>query len=501
LVSIALVGVLVLASCGGSDETSSADAATETTGGGEATTDAESGGEDDVVCPVDALDEAEGPVEIVVWHTFIALQKRTLEALVEQYNASQDKVVVRAESQGVGSAELHTKIEQAAPDRSLPAVVVPDDTKTRFIADSGLFVPAEACFAADPEAQAIRDDLLPIAEASYTIDGQLWPASFSTLTALIYFNRDHFEAAGLDPDNPPTTIDEMLEAARTIKAANLPGVDRPMVFQANAFLLEWWLSGAVQELVNEENGRSGGWASESSFDNPTTREILTKLQDAKAEGILDITPGTDGNADHLLAMAGQLSSFTVDSSGAASTVAGVIEGTIAAEDLKAELGVELPPGLQLDLNMDAGPYPGVDAAGKGQVGGLVWYISNTVPPEEQAAAWDFLKFNNSVEAQVQWGIEGSSTPVSQAAAADPFLQEAWASTLGGQWQKVAYDVLAGIDTDFPGPVIGPYDEVRVAIEKAMDQVLLDDGSVEDAVVEADATITAALELYRQDVGA
>ena len=128
-------------------------------------------------------------------------------------------------------------------------------------------------------------------------------------------------------------------------------------------------------------------------------------------------------------------------------------------------------------------------------------MSNTVPPEQQAAAWDFMKFNNSVEAQVQWGIDGSSTPVSKAAAEDPLLQEAWASTLGGQWQKVAYDVLAGIDTDFPGPVIGPYDEVRVAIEKAMDQVLLDDGSVDDAVVEADAAITAALESYRQDVGA
>jgi hypothetical protein len=62
-------------------------------------------------------------------------------------------------------------------------------------------------------------------------------------------------------------------------------------------------------------------------------------------------------------------------------------------------------------------------------------------------------------------------------------------------------VLAGIDTDFPGPVIGPYDEVRVAIEKAMDQVLLDDGSVDEAVVEADTTIAAALESYLQDVGA
>ena len=223
MVSIALVAVLIVASCGGSDETSSADTASETTAGEEATTATSDDDDDGVVCPVDALDEADGPVEIVVWHTFIALQKRTLESLIEQYNASQDKVVVRAESQGVGPAELHTKIEQAAPDRSLPAVVVPDDTKTRFIADSGLFVPAEACYEADPEAQAIRDDFLPIAEASYTIDGQLWPASFSTLTALIYFNRDHFEAAGLDPDNPPTTIDEMLEAARTIKAANFPG--------------------------------------------------------------------------------------------------------------------------------------------------------------------------------------------------------------------------------------------------------------------------------------
>lgn len=498
MLAIVLVAVLLAAACGGQEEAAGDPAEDPTTG--EASNE-EDEPVDESACPVDALDDVQGPVEIVVWHTYIALQKRTLESLIEQYNASQDKVVVRAESQGVGPAELHTKIEQAAPDRSLPALVVPDDTKTRFIADSGLFVPAEACFAADPEAQAIRDDFLPIAEASYTIDGQLWPASFSTLTALIYFNRDHFEAAGLDPDDPPATIDEMLEAARVIKAAGLPTVDRPMVFQANAFLLEWWLSGAIQELVNEENGRSGDWASLSSFDNPTTREILTKLQDAKAEGILDVTPGTDGNADHLLAMAGQLSSFTVDSSGASSTVAGVIEGTIEAEDLKEELGVELPPGLKLDLNMDAGPYPGVDAAGKGQVGGLVWYISDTVPPEQQAAAWDFMKFNNSVEAQVQWGIDGSTTPVSQAAAEDPRLQEAWASTLGGQWQQVAYDVLAGIDTEFPGPVIGPYDEVRVAIEKAMDQVLLDDGDVDAAVVEADATITAALESYRQDVGA
>ena len=59
-----------------------------------------------------------------------------------------------------------------------------------------------------------------------------------------------------------------------------------MVFKAQAFLLEWWLSGAGQELVNEDNGRSGTWATESKFDNPVTRNILTTLQEAKTEGLL-----------------------------------------------------------------------------------------------------------------------------------------------------------------------------------------------------------------------
>ena len=182
-------------------------------------------------------------------------------------------------------------------------------------------------------------------------------------------------------------------------------------------------------------------------------------------------------------------------------MAGVIEGTVAAEDLKADLGVELPPGLQLDLDIGVGPYPGVEEAGRGQVGGQVWYMTNTVPDEQQAAAWDFMKFLNSIDSQVQWGVDGSTAPVSKAAAEDPRLQEAWTSSLGGRWQKVAYEVLAGINTDFPGPVIGPYDQVRQAIKKCMDQVLLDGEPVDEAVKEADATITAALESYNEDVKA
>ena len=481
LTALALLGAACGGGSGDGDETSSGDEAAAR-------------------CPVDALEDVTEPVEIEVWHTMFALPGRVLDSLVEEYNESQDKVVVKAENQGITPAELHRKIDQALPDRSLPAIVVPDDTKTRFIADSDMFVPASACFEADEASQATFDDLLPIATASYTLDGELWPASFSTYTALVFYNRAHFEAAGLDPDVAPTTITEMIEYARQIKAAGLPGVDRPIVFKAQSFVLEWWLSGAGQEIVNEDNGRSGNLATESSFDNEVTRSILTQLQEAKAEGLVDVVPGTEGQADHLLAMAGQMSSMVAESSAAASTVAGVIEGTISAEDLSQELGVEIPAGLVLDLDIGAGAFPGVEAAGRGQVGGNVWYLSDTVPDEQKAAAWDFMKFLNSMPSQIRWGVDGSVSPVLSSAADEPEMQEAWTASLAGEWAKVAFDVLRNIETDFPGPVIGPYDEVRQAIERCMDRVLLNDEPVGPAVEEADRKITEALEAYAADVG-
>lgn len=97
--------------------------------------------------------------------------------------------------------------------------------------------------------------------------------------------------------------------------------------------------------------------------------------------------------------------------------------------------------------------------------------------------------------------QGSVTPVGIAIADDAELQTAWSSTLGGRWLKIAYDVPAGVETGFPGPVIGPYDQYRLSIEKAMDRVLLNGEPVGKVVEETDAEMTAALQVYNEDVGA
>lgn len=475
-----LVGALLaalLAGCGGSG------------GGGGASPAA-------IHCPVGALESADGRVDITVWHTYSGLGLEVLKSLAKDYNASQDKVRVKLQQQGTLPSELHAKIDQAAPDRSLPALVVPDDTKLRYVADSGLFIPAQACLDADPDGKAILADLEPIVRESYSLDGTLWPAGFSAGTALLYYNRAHFKAAGLDPDVPPATIDEMIDAARAIKKAGVSS--EPIAFKVTDWIFEYWLTGAGEALVDRDNGRAG-LAHEASLDNPTTRALLRKLAAAKEEGVLKVIPSANAS-DDVLAMATQSSSMVIATSSAITTVAAVIEGTLSAQEAKERFGVEIPEGLKLDLDIGVGPLPGLTKAGRGQVGGMNWYLTATVSEEEQSAAWDFTKFLLSADAQARATLEGGFIPVQRSVAKLPMVRKAWAETLAGRWNRSATDSLSLLDPEFAGPVVGPYDEVRRALGIMMDEVLFEGKGIDRAVASADASMTKSLEAYAADVG-
>ena len=147
-----------------------------------------------------------------------------------------------------------------------------------------------------------------------------------------------------------------------------------------------------------------------------------------------------------------------------------------------------------------GPYPGLDEPGQGQIGGGAWYLTNGGTPAQQAAAWDFMKWFNSTPQQVQWATQGSGLPAVQSAVDSPELQESWDSSLAGQWSRIAYDVLLGVDTDFPGPLIGDYTTTREVIRESYERVLLGDGDVEAAIDQADTAITSAAEEYEDTVG-
>ena len=450
-----------------------------------------------IECPVDALESADGPVEVVMWHSDIGLPKITLEKLAQQYNDSQDKVVVQTEYQGTFEEQVKKYEDAMADPGSLPDIVAPDDTSTQFMADSGTVIPAAACIEADPDAAALYDDLQPIFTAAYSIDDTLWPASASAAGASMYVNEKHFTDAGLDPASLPGTLDELRATAEAIKAANIPGLETPMVFRIEAWPLEFWTSGAEQAVVNNDNGRSA-LATTSEYANDTTLEIYEWLIGMEADGLMRIFDTADVISP-FLAVANQTASILIDTSAAISTVNGAIEGTLTGEQIGEEELGDLSGFVFPDLKVGVGGMPGLDAPGKGQMGGAAWYVVNGEDPEKIAAVWDFIKWFNQPEQQVTWAIESSYFPLNMTAAEDPRLQAYWTDTRPGRWMAIAYDAFENLDTNFPGPVIGPYKQFREAVRRALADILLEGGDPADAMATVDEKLQEELDAYALDV--
>jgi ABC-type glycerol-3-phosphate transport system substrate-binding protein len=110
-----------------------------------------------------------------------------------------------------------------------------------------------------------------------------------------------------------------------------------------------------------------------------------------------------------------------------------------------------------------------------------------------------VQFLNEPESQVTLTLVASYLPWRAGVVEDERVTDAWASTLAGRWLALAWEQqMDGLDPAFPGPLIGPYDEVRLAIADAQEKLLLDGMSVDDALAQASDQITEALEQYADE---
>lgn len=472
---ISMAATLFTAACGGGDDGSTS----PTTGGAP--------GAELPECPLEALDAATGPVDVVVWHTQTARPLDTLTALVDEYNASQSKVRVRLESQGASYEEIQRKFNEALPSRQLPAVIVVDDTFTQSMADSGVVLPAQACFDADGYD---LDQLVDTARSYYTIDDVLWPATAGIGNVLLYYNREHFRLAGLDPDDPPETLAEVREYAAAIKAAGV--ADAPLVNELSSWKTEFWLTGAGSSVVDNDNGRGPGETTAATLEgNEEALELLTWFKGMQDDGLLNAVPATPGQIDQYLALARGTSSMLIDTSSAATS----IEAFLGGEQVTGVEGTPSPSGLDLGV----GTFPGLTGPGQTQMGGDAWYVMDTTAPEVQAAAWDFMRFMNSARAQAQNLLGGSYMPWLEAANSDPEVVAYYAgdSGIAGAWLKLANDLVGAIDPAFPGPLIGPYDEFREALENGMDSIFFGEASPAEALAAAQQAVDAAIQRYNE----
>ena len=241
--------------------------------------------------------------------------------------------------------------------------------------DGGTVLPAESCMKAD---NFDLNQVQPAVRAYYTSDGVFWPGFVGISEPVLYYNKVHFQKAGLDITKPPQTLAELRTAAEKLKKAGVS--KKPLSLILNSWFTESWLNGIGVPTVNHDNGRSGT-ADKATFDTPQAVKLFTFLKKMKDDGLLDPIPGTDGQINQYLALAQQNSSMTIETSSAATTIKAFLQGDVTASDLNAG-SVDVSKNKVVP---GAGPFPGIEAPGKVRVSGATVYIVNTNKPEVQAA--------------------------------------------------------------------------------------------------------------------
>ena len=484
LTAAAMAAALVLTACSSSD------------GGGGGGSDGGGTASGDLPpCPAEALDGAAGPVEVTVWHSYTAVTEETLLDMADDYNASQDRVEVVVQNQS-SYEELWRKYQQGIASEQLPGIAIPDDTVTRQIIDSGTVLPAQSCIEATDYDE---EQLLDVSRAYYTVDDVLWPASLNSSAPLLYYNRNHFRKAGLDPDTTPETLDEVREYAQAIADAGV--VDTPVVLNLSPAIVENFLTGAGIAVIDNDNGRGDGETTASVYASEGAVELFTWFQEMSDDGLLEVVPPVENQFNHYLAMASQEASMTIETSTAATSVEAFLGGDLDVGAVAEDAGADVDDtDVDLEaLDIGAGVVPGIEEAGQLQMGGGAWYIMSTSPDEVQAAAWDFLVWFNEPAQQARWSAEGSYLPYNTGALDEPVLQEAWGTTLSGQWLTLAYEELqTGVDPDFPGPLLGPYEQLRRAERDAIDALIFGGGDPQALTEDVQEITTEAIEQYNNE---
>jgi sn-glycerol 3-phosphate transport system substrate-binding protein len=461
---------LVAAACGGGDDGG---------GGGGGQGEGAQGRDaavDPSLCPVDALESAEGPVEIEFWHAMTASNEETLNAMIRDYNQSQDRVRVTGVFTGSYDETLDRYLTGLRSDE-LPQLVQLEETTLQTVIDSGATVPAAACVEASGYDTS---DLLPAVLGQWEVDGTLWPMPFNVSNPVFYYDRNDFEAAGLDPETPPATLDEMLEMGQAIVDAG--AAENAMSLEVQPWYPEQWSSMAGQELVDHTNGREER-AEAATVDNDVMLEIFQWVRDMVDNDLIFNVGRNPSGADHFFALANGDAAFTIGTSGALGSVYDALDSG----------------SVETDVSIGVGPLPGPVAGGPTSAGGAALSIvANGSSPEEIAATWDFVQWLVDGPQQARWHVNTGYIPISAAATEDAEVQALWAERPGFQ---VAYEQLA--DDNLPpgggGPVIGGYVEFRNAMEDAIEALVLNDADPADAVATLQEQADEAISAYNDRV--
>jgi sn-glycerol 3-phosphate transport system substrate-binding protein len=470
LVALAAALALTLAACGGDDDSGGDNGAAPGPSRSELPE-----------CDVKALDGASGVTEITMWHSMTQANETALKSLTDEFNESQDQVRVKLVNQ-TSYTDTRTKFRAGLGTGELPDIAQIEDTALQFMIDSQSVLPAQSCVDAE---KFDTSDYVDRVLHYYTVADVLWPMPFNVSNPILYYDRALFQKAGLDPDKPPTTLDEIRSASEKIVQSGV--APHGIAMRSDAWFMEQWLAMGGHTFVDNDNGREKR-ATKTVFGEQPGLDILTWMQEMAADDLLLGTGSQEGNIDEYLAIGNSDAAMTIQTSAAL-----------------GQISVVLGQGQFAHVELGAAPLPGPEGDGGRIVGGAALYITNAEnsTPEKQAAAWEFAKFLTTPESQAKWSAGTGYIPIRKSSAKLEPLATRWQEQ---PYYKIPYDQLLTGEENVAsaGPVIGPYgsrgEGVRGAVIEALDNVMVQKKAAKSELDRAVESADKAIADYNSRVG-
>ena len=158
---------------------------------------------------------SDGKKEVVIWDYFETdAQKQMMQDLVDGFNESQDEYV--ASHVYVPFADYEKQLTLGVASGELPDLVIMDGCGMASFISMGLFGDVS-------DADIAWDEYLEGPMESTMMDGKHYGIPFATNDTALFYNKDLFDAAGLEYPDENTTWDEFREMANALTKDGVVG--------------------------------------------------------------------------------------------------------------------------------------------------------------------------------------------------------------------------------------------------------------------------------------
>jgi sn-glycerol 3-phosphate transport system substrate-binding protein len=420
------------------------------------------------VAAISFASPAQAVTDIMWWHAMSGELGRQLEKLAADFNASQSEYRIVPGYKG-NYTETVTAAIFAFRSRSQPAIVQVNEIATgTMMAARGAIYPVFELMRDQAEAFSPAAYLPAVTGYYADVAGNMLSFPFNASTPILYYNKNMFRSAGLDPEIAPKTWPEVGAAAKRLRGSGA----------VCGFTTSWpsWINvenfSAFHNLpISTKANGFDGLDAVLTFNKPAVVRHITQLVEWQATKMFDYS-GRATSAEPRF-QNGECAIF--------------IGSSATRADIRANSKFEVGYGML--------PYwPDVQGAPQNTIiGGATLWVLRDRPRDEYKGVAKFFSFLSKPEIQAAWHQNTGYLPVTRAAF-DLTREQGFYDRNPGAAISIEQVTLKPPTENSKGVRLGSFVLIRGVIEEELEQAFSGKKSAQAAL---DSAVERGNRLLRQ----